>query len=119
MNHTITKLKYTLSSGSLTNVVNEVHSEFVYNVVSSSVSASVTTNTILAGDSYDIRTNLNPVASGSFISYDSLTEDNVKSWVQDSFGNGWGEYTSSIENNLSASVSLMLSPPTTEEGTPW
>ena len=119
MEFKINKLTYDTISGSYVNVVNRVDSSFTYKVISSSISESVTINTILAGDSYDLQTNLNEVTSGSFISYDSLTEDNVKSWIQSSYSSSWGEFTSSIENQLSSSVSFMLSPPTVKSDIPW
>ena len=126
MEFEINKLNYDITSGSYSNVVTSVLSTFTYQVTSQSLdqTGSVIINT-LAGDSYDHITFLPPVQSDNFTSFEQLSVNDVKSWVEQTYltesnssVSAWGDFTSSIENQLSGSVNLILNP-TTDSGLPW
>ncbi len=46
-----------------------------------------------------------PVSSDDFIAFGSLNTSTIRGWIEDSYGNNWGSYTSSIQNSISASLS--------------
>ena len=105
MDWNIHDLTYTTTSGSLSKVVTKVVSKFE--------------DTISGITEIDYRrTNLPPVASADFVSWDSLDENTVKGWVTNVEGSNWGAMTSSIETYLSQSVNQVINPPT-GKGKPW
>tara|TARA_R100001510_G_C7638310_1_gene196165 strand:+ start:160 stop:483 length:324 start_codon:yes stop_codon:yes gene_type:complete len=105
MDWTIFDLKYTTTSGSLSQVATEVVSKFEHTI--SGIS-----------DRVYHRTYLPSVTSADFINWDSLNENSVKGWVESIEGNNWGSITSSIETSLSQSINEINNPPT-GRGKPW
>ena len=118
MEFNITDTKYTLSSGSLSNIITEATYEFRDSgsgVGSDSGSLYVShrggTQTLL------------PPTSSSFKSFSSVTEDDVKSWVEHSFvsqsgAGNWGEWTGSLKTRISSSIAERISP-SERHGLPW
>ena len=54
-----------------------------------------------------------PVSSDNYISYNSATSS-VKNWIQDSHGENWGAFTSSIQTSLSSALDTRTSSNPTE-----
>lgn len=90
------------TSGSLSNVVKEVTVQT--NVTGSDVSGSIHSSLT--------HIHLLPIASSSFVAFDSLTEANVKAWVTSS--TGWSTYLSDLESCVSESLW-----PNETHGLPW
>ena len=106
MDWTIYRLYYKTTSGSLSNVVSEVHSKF-----SDTVSGKTE-------EEYHVTSNLRPVAASNFVAYNDLNENTVKGWVQNAEGNYWGALTSSIATQISSSLAEQITP-TIQSGKPW
>lgn len=100
----ISARRYT-SSGSLDNVVFFLHYQFEMSGSSNKWDGS---NNWYNYDTYGDFLYCNPANSDDFTAFDSLTTSSYESWVQASHGDNWGDYTSSIETRMSASLALRV-----------
>ena len=105
MNWNITELIWE-DSGSLKRVIKTVVSKFSNTISGSSASQLHLTNV--------------PSASADlFMAWDSLEENTVKIWVENTEGSGWGAVTSSYESQISSSINEKLNPTSGHEKPPW
>ena len=118
MEFNITDTKYTVSSGSLSNIITEASYEFR----DSGSGAGSDSGSLYHSFRGDTQTLLAPTSS-SFKSFSSVTEDDVKSWVEHSFvsqsvAGDWGAWTGSLKTRISSSLAEMISP-SEKRGLPW
>ena len=117
MEFNITNTKYKVSSGSLSNIITDVTYEFR----DSGSGIGSDSGSIYPEWRESTLTLLAPTSS-SFKSFSSVTEDDVKSWVEHSFvsqsGGDWGEWTGSLKTRISASIAERISP-SEKHGLPW
>ena len=124
MEFKIIDVVYQKTSGSLSNVIQHVNYQFVD---SGSGEGADSGSMYQASAGHTVT--LFPVASASFKAYDSVTEANVKSWVQDAHishsviageytSSLWTEWTASNAQGISQSIADQVNPPTAT-GLPW
>ena len=124
MEFRIIDVVYQKTSGSLSNVIQHVNYQFV-----ESGSGEGADSGSLYQASAGHTVTLFPIASASFKAYDSVTEANVKTWVENahithSSADGaitaslWNEWTASNAQNISQSLAEQISPPMAT-GKPW
>ena len=94
-------IKYT-SSGSLDDVIYSIRYAF-------EDSGSSAHDTQLNSELYRYFDHLDPVTSEDFVAFNSVTTSSLKSWIQDSYGESWGSFTSSIQTSLTDSLNLKTS----------
>ena len=90
------------SSGSLDDVVYFVR----YTFQDSGSSAHAT---LLNSELYRYFDHLDPVTSEDFVAFNSVTTSSLKGWIQSSYGENWGSFTSSIQTSLTDSLNLRTS----------
>ena len=105
-------LEVTYSSASLANVVSTVHWQYTGTTEGTS---SLGVSGSFVGRSIGTVT-LDPVASGDFVAYASLTEDLVEGWVTGSLGD---DEVANIHANVSGSLRDQLNPPAGPKVAPW
>ena len=124
MEFKILDVVYQKTSGSLSNVIQHVNYQFV-----ESGSGEGADSGSLYQASAGHTVTLFPIASASFKAYDSVTEANVKTWVENahithSSADGaitaslWNEWTASNAQNISQSLADQINPPMVT-GKPW
>ena len=118
MEFNITDTKYTVSSGSLSNIITEASYEFR----DSGSGAGSDSGSLYSSFRGGTQTLLAPTSS-SFKSFSSVTEDDVKSWIEHSFvsqsaGSNWGEWTGSLKTRISSSIAERINP-SEKHGLPW
>ena len=84
--------RYT-SSGSLDDVIYSVRYSF-------EESGSSAHPSLLNYESYRYYLNCDPVTSTNLVAFASVTTSSLKSWIQDSYGESWGSFTSSIQTSM-------------------
>tara|TARA_R100000008_G_C3586179_1_gene172510 strand:+ start:3787 stop:4203 length:417 start_codon:yes stop_codon:yes gene_type:complete len=62
---------------------------------------------------------LDPVNASDCVEYNSLTSTSLKTWVQQSHGNNWGAFTSSVATSISASLSENVNSDTPLQISTW
>ena len=82
-----------ISSGSLDDVVYSIRYAF-------EDSGSSAHDTLLNSELYRHFHNCDPVTPTEFVAFDSITTSSLKSWIQDSYGESWGSFTSSIQTSM-------------------
>lgn len=124
MKFEILDLVYQPTSGSLSNVIQSANYQFMD---SGSGAGSDSGSTYYGYQAHSVT--FYPVSSASFKAYDSVTEANVKAWIESahisrsSMEGGitaslWGEWTSSLAANISQSIADQVTPPMVH-GKPW
>ena len=84
--------RYT-SSGSLDDVIYSVRYSF-------EESGSSAHPSLLNYESYRYYLNCDPVTSTNLVAFASVTTSSLKDWIQDSHGESWGSFTSSIQTSM-------------------
>jgi len=102
MNFTINDTMRYISSGSLDNVVYFVRYAF-------EDSGSSAHATLLNSQLYRYFLQCDPITSAEFVAFDSVTTSSLKGWIQDSHGENWGSFTSSIQTTLTNTLNLRTS----------
>ena len=125
MEFKIENMMRTITSGSLTNVINNATYIFI---VSGSGVGSDSGSTYFATSHAQIT--MPTIASASFIEYASVTEASVLKWVENQYisqsvsidgpvtASVWPAYTASIEQKLNTELSASILPPQMV-GLPW
>ena len=91
-----------ISSGSLDDVVYSIRYAF-------EDSGSSAHDTLLNSELYRHFHNCDPVTPTEFVAFDSITTSSLKSWIQDSYGESWGSFTSSIQTSMTNALNSRTS----------
>jgi|TARA_B100000678_G_C17938217_1_gene394152 hypothetical protein len=93
--------RYT-SSGSLDDVIYSVRYSF-------EESGSSAHPSLLNYESYRYYLNCDPVTSTNLVAFASVTTSSLKDWIQDSHGESWGSFTSSIQTSMTNALNSRTS----------
>ena len=106
------QLEVDLNSSSLENVVNNVPWDYTGTIEGTSSLGE--SGSFFARDAGNVT--LAPVASTDFTNYDSLTKDQVVSWVTASLGD---TKITELQARISSSLAWQLNPLRVQKDTPW
>jgi hypothetical protein len=93
--------RYT-SSGSLDDVIYSIRYAF-------EESGSSAHPSLLNYESRRYFHNCDPVTSENYVGLNSLTTSSLKGWIQDSYGENWGSFTSSIQTSMTNALNSRTS----------
>ena len=99
--------RYT-SSGSLDDVIYSIRYAFYE-------SGSSAHDSLLNYETRRYFHSCDPVTSTNLVAFASVTTSSLKDWIQDSHGESWGSFTSSIQTSMTDALNLRTSSHPTEE----
>ena len=91
-----------ISSGSLDDVIYSVRYAFVE-------SGSSEHDSLLNYETRRYFHNCDPVTSTNLVAFASVTTSSLKDWIQDSHGESWGSFTSSIQTSMTNALNSRTS----------